>query len=78
MRKDRFCFSRVGHQDWHSRSRMENTTGKAHPKNDISISCAEGCWLNLAPSPPWLVPGDVLAMQWPSRKASAPLASSPL
>lgn len=84
MRMDRFCFNGVGHQNYFClgtgtpSSRMENRTGKAHPKEDTNISHTKGCWLNLDPSPLWLVPDDILATQWPSRKAGGPLARSPL
>lgn len=67
MRMDRFCFSRAGHQNCFRlkagtpSSRMEIRIGKAHPKEDVSISHTKGCWLSLAPSPPWLVPDDILA-----------------
>lgn len=69
MRLGRFCFSRVGHQNCSSlrtgapSSRMENRLGKAHPQEDMSISYTKGCWLNLAPSPPWLVSDNILATQ---------------
>lgn len=81
---DGLCFTGVMHQNCFClgtstpSSRMENRTGKAHPKDDMSISHTKGCWLNLVPSPPWLVPGDILATQWPSRKAGGAAATRPL
>lgn len=64
---DSFCFSGVGH---HSccclrtgtpSSRMETRIGKACSNEDINISHAKDCWLNFYPSPPRLVPADIMA-----------------
>lgn len=81
---DRFCFSAVGHQicfclrTGTPSGRMETRTGKACSNEDMNISHTKDCWLNFYPSPPWLVSADILATQWPSRKAGGPLATCPL
>lgn len=81
---DRFCFSGVGHQSCFClrtgtpSSRMETRMGKACSNEDMSIFHSKDCWLNFYLSPPCLVLADIMATQWPSRKAGGPLAACPL
>lgn len=68
---DRFCFSRDGHQnyalllpwDWHPQQQSGNSQRTELGKHILGRMRAspipKGCRLNLAPSPPWLVPDEV-------------------